>query len=204
MNSDKAHWENIYGTKHAGELSWTEEVPKISLDFVDKLHLPKTAAIIDIGGGESKFAGFLLDKGFLNITVLDISEKSIDIAKSELGERADKINWVVQDILEFQTNMQFDLWHDRAAFHFLITPDQIEKYTSQARNHVKPNGYAVIGTFSEDGPKKCSGLPIKQYSPETLARTLQDGFKKLNCISHIHETPFKTKQNFLFCSFQRS
>lgn len=203
MNSNKAHWENIYHTKTSADLSWTEQVPRISLDFIDKLQLPTTASIIDIGGGESKLVDFLLDKGYENITVLDISENSLNNARSRLGNRAGKIKWVVQNILDFETNNQFDLWHDRATFHFLTAPDQIAKYTSLARKLVKLNGFAVIGTFSENGPQKCSGLKIKQYNPESLSHAFENGFHKINCIPHIHETPLKTKQNFLYCSFQR-
>ena len=167
------------------------------------LFCPRTAYIIDVGGGESKLADCLVEAGYLNITVLDISENSIERAKKRLGKNAEKITWVVQDILNFNADKQFDCWHDRAAFHFLTSPDQISKYVSLATQYVKPNGYLVIGSFSENGPNKCSGLPVKQYTPKSMSLVFLNGFKKLKCTRQIHETPLKTTQNFLYCSFQR-
>jgi 2-polyprenyl-3-methyl-5-hydroxy-6-metoxy-1,4-benzoquinol methylase len=203
QNSNKEHWENIYNSKKTEELSWTEDVPEISLAFIKNFQLPKTASIIDIGGGESKLAENLLDMGYVNITVLDISKSSIQKAKMRLGKRANKIKWMVQDVIDFDIDNQVDCWHDRAAFHFLTSLDQISKYAIKAKQYVKTNGYAVIGTFSENGPKNCSGLPIKQYNQETISLAFADGFEKLSCINHEHQTPFKTSQSFLYCSFQR-
>jgi SAM-dependent methyltransferase len=204
MPRDKDHWENIYRTKQPGEVSWTQEVPAASLDFIHSFQLPKTARIIDIGGGDSRLVDFLLDEGFTDITVLDISGKALDKAKQRLGGRAEKVKWVEQDIIAFQSNTAFDLWHDRAAFHFLTTEEQIIAYLSIARNSVKINGYTVIGTFSDKGPDHCSGLPIKQYTEDTLTDQLHKGFQKLKCITEDHITPFQTRQNFLFCSFRRN
>jgi len=164
--------------------------------------LAKTSEIIDIGGGDSKLVDYLLEEGYVNITVLDISAKSLDRAKKRLGNKADKINWIVSDITEFEPESNFDIWHDRATFHFLTTADQISKYLNTARKSV--NGYLTIGTFSENGPKKCSGLDIKQYSEESLTKELKNGFDKIRCIKEDHTTPFNTKQNFLFCSFKRN
>jgi len=195
------HWDTIYRTKNPGQESWTEEVPKTSLDFIHSFGLTKKAKIIDIGGGDSKLADYLLDEGFENITVLDISANALDKAKKRLGDKAEKINWVVNDITNFRPDVTFDLWHDRATFHFLTTSKQIAKYLSTARNSV--SGFLVIGTFSDRGPEKCSGLQIKQYSEERLTVELQNGFDKLHCIKEDHTTPFGTTQNFLFCSFKR-
>ena len=195
------HWDTVYETKNADQVSWTQEVPKTSLDFIHSFGLTKTAKIIDIGGGDSKLADYLLDEGFENITVLDISAKALDKARKRLGEKAHKINWVVTDIIEFQPNTTFDLWHDRATFHFLTTNDHVAKYMDIARKSV--NGFLTIGTFSHNGPEKCSGLSIKQYSEETLTTELKNGFDKLRCVTEDHTTPFDTKQNFLFCSFKR-
>ena len=203
-NSNKVHWDNIYGTKSPHEVSWTEDVPEISLSFIHSFNLPKTANIIDIGGGESRLASYLLDDGFVNVTVLDISERSIEKAKKQLGKRFEKINWIVQDIIEFRAVQLFDCWHDRAAFHFLTTGEHISKYAALARQYIKPNGYMVVGTFSEDGPEKCSGLSVRRYSEVTLANELSTGFQKLNCITKDHITPFNIKQNFVFCSFKRN
>lgn len=199
----KEHWEKIYSTKQPNEVSWTQENPKTSLDFIHSFNLPRHASIIDIGGGDSKLVDKLIDEGYEDITVLDISEQALKRAKERLGEKAKKVNWVVADITKFSTEKTFDLWHDRATFHFMTNVEQINDYLARAKKNLKANGFMTIGTFSESGPKKCSGLDIKQYSEETLQDQLRKGFKKLKCIIEDHRTPFDTLQNFLFCSFRR-
>jgi hypothetical protein len=198
----KNHWETIYKTKNPAQVSWTQEVPKTSLAFIHSFGLKKTAKIIDIGGGDSTFVDYLLDEGFENITVLDISAQALDKAKKRLGNKSNKINWVVSDITEFQPGTTYDVWHDRATFHFLTTGEQVAKYMDIARKSV--SGFLTIGTFSESGPEKCSGLTVKQYSEETLTAELQKGFDKIKCIKEDHITPFDTRQNFLFCSFKKN
>jgi len=197
----KKHWETVYETKSPDQVSWTQSIPKTSLDFIHSFGLTKTSKIIDIGGGDSKLADYLLDEGFENITVLDISAKALDRSKQRLGDKANKINWIVSDITEFQPTETYDLWHDRATFHFLTTPEQVAKYLGTARNVV--TGYLTISTFSNNGPKTCSGLDVRQYSEQELTIELQNGFDKLRCITEDHTTPFGTTQNFLFCSFKR-
>lgn len=200
-NDNKKHWDNIYETKKPDEVSWTEEVPETSLNFLHSFRLNKKAKIIDVGGGESKFIDFLLDEGFENVSVLDISSKALDKAKKRLGKRANKVNWIVSDITKFKPDTTFDVWHDRATFHFLTQDSQITKYMKTIRKSVA--GYLIIGTFSDKGPEKCSGLEIKKYSEETLSKELRKGFEKIRCLTEDHITPFNTKQNFLFCSFRR-
>lgn len=195
------HWDTVYKTKDSHQLGWTQGIPKTSLDFIHSFGLSKTANIIDIGGGDSRLVDYLLDEGFENITVLDISANALEKAKQRLGDQAEKINWIVSDITEFKPVTTFDVWHDRATFHFLTTNNQIAKYVDTARKSV--SGFLAIGTFSNNGPEKCSGLPIKQYSEEKLAAELQNGFDKIHCITEDHMTPFDTVQNFLFCSFKR-
>ncbi len=197
----KNHWETVYETKNPDQVSWTQEVPKTSLDFIHSFGVGKTARIIDIGGGDSKLVDYLVDAGFENITVLDISAKALEKAKQRLGDKAEKVNWVVSDITEFRPNTTFDIWHDRATFHFLTTKEQVTKYLEIARESI--NSYMIIGTFSNNGPTKCSGLDIKQYDEQTLTAEFQNGFDKLKCIMEDHITPFNTTQNFLFCSFKR-
>ncbi|MCM4156221.1 class I SAM-dependent methyltransferase [Gramella sp. AN32] len=197
----KKHWETVYETKNPDQVSWTQEIPKTSLEFINSLGLKKTAKIIDIGGGDSKLVDYLLDEGFENITVLDISEKSLKKAQNRLGKKANKVNWIVSDITDFEPKMTFDLWHDRATFHFLTTTEQIKKYIKTARDSV--NGFLTIGTFSHSGPEKCSGLEIKQYNEEELNSEFENGFYKIRCVQEDHITPFHTTQNFLFCSFKR-
>lgn len=197
----KNHWETVYETKNPNEVSWTQEIPKTSLDFIKSFALTKKSKIIDIGGGDSKLVDFLIEEGFENITVLDISAKAIEKAKARLGVNAEKVNWIVSDITEFETNETFEVWHDRATFHFLTSEEQIQKYMETARKSV--SGYLTVGTFSENGPKKCSGLDIKQYNEETLTAEMENGFEKIKCVTEDHTTPFETKQNFIFCSFKR-
>ena len=203
MNTNiQNHWDKVYKTKNPNQVSWTQDFPKTSLDFIASFGASKSAKIIDVGGGDSKLVDYLLDAGFENITVLDISAVALEKTKKRLGEKAQKINWVVGDVTEFQTDTIFDIWHDRATFHFLTTNNEIAKYLNIARNAV--SGFLTIGTFSENGPEKCSGLTIKQYSEENLTKELHDGFYKIKCVTEDHLTPFETTQNFLFCSFKRT
>lgn len=200
MTSNKQHWEKVYTEKQPHEVSWTQEVPATSLDFIRGFNLPRNASIIDIGGGDSKLVDFLLMEGFEDITVLDISEQALERAKKRLNEKADKVTWIVSDITDFKPAKHYDLWHDRATFHFLTTGDQIETYLSIAKSSVQ--GFLTIGTFSHNGPTKCSGLEIRQYNEDELQEQLSRGFTKLKCFTEDHQTPFSTKQNFLFCSFK--
>lgn len=199
--SYKKHWEKVYETKNPDQVSWTQEIPQTSLDFMYSFQLPKTAKIIDVGGGESKLVDHLLNEGYENITVLDISEKALEKTKKRLGENASKVNWIVSNILDFKPDTKFDLWHDRATFHFLTTPEEIVKYVEIAENAI--DGYLILGTFSDKGPTKCSGLEITQYNKEKLAAEWNNNFTKIRCVEEIHTTPFDTSQHFLFCSFKR-
>lgn len=200
VNREK-HWETVYETKNPSQVSWMQKIPKTSLEFIRSFGLEKSAKIIDIGGGDSHLVDYLLDDGFENVSVLDISSKALEKAKARLGERANQVTWIVSDITQFEPSMTFDVWHDRATFHFLTKSEEIEKYLDTARNSV--NGFLTLGTFSTDGPKKCSGLEVKQYNEEALTSELSNGFEKIRCLSEDHLTPFGTKQNFLFCSFKR-
>lgn len=198
----KNHWESVYKTKQPEQVSWTQDIPQTSLDFIASFSLPKTAKIIDIGGGDSKLVDCLLDAGYENVTVLDISTEALEKTKKRLGDKALRVKWIASDITEFKPMTTYDVWHDRATFHFLTTEGEIQKYIDTASKSVK--GYMTIGTFSENGPEKCSGLSVKQYSEDTLQRVLDKEFDKLKCITEDHVTPFNTKQNFLFCSFKRT
>lgn len=201
MKSNKEHWNKVYSTKEPHQVSWTEEVPKASLEFIAEFNLPKDAKIIDIGGGDSRLVDYLLLDGYQNITVLDISEKAIEKAKNRLGEKANNVTWIVSDIMDFNPGIMYDCWHDRATFHFLTEISDINLYLDTARNAI--NKFMVIGTFSENGPNKCSLLEVHQYSEEELQEQLKTGFEKLKCIKEDHMTPFQTFQNFLFCSFRK-
>ena len=201
INENKAHWEKVYATKQPHEVSWTQDKPTTSLDFIHSFKMPKTAQIIDIGGGDSRLVDYLLEEGFENITVLDISENALNRAKERLGEKASKVHWIVSDITSFKPTTQYDVWHDRATFHFLTEQNQIKYYKTLTAKAVK--GYLTIGTFSKNGPEKCSGLPIKQYDESALEIELSTDFDKIRCINEDHTTPFGTHQNFTFCSFKK-
>ncbi|RYY01056.1 MAG: class I SAM-dependent methyltransferase [Gammaproteobacteria bacterium] len=203
-NSYKEHWENVFTTKAEDEVSWFQPYPKTSMEFVDLFNLPLNANIIDIGGGDSHFVDALLDKGYKNIYVLDISSTAIERAKQRLGSRASKVNWIVSDITEFEPPVQFDFWHDRAAFHFLTSEEKIYKYVSIAEDAIKKIGYLILGTFSENGPTKCSGLEIRQYSEVSMSSRFEVVFERIKCIREDHTTPWKAVQNFLFCSFKKN
>ncbi len=197
----KKHWETIFETKGLTDVSWHQETPEPSLSLLKGLDLPKTAKIIDIGAGDSFFVDSLLKLGYRNISVLDISAKALERAKKRLGEDAERIEWIVSDVTEFQPETRYDFWHDRAAFHFLTVEEEIEKYISTLKRAVSAYGYLVIGTFSESGPKKCSGLEITQYSESSLTSRLGKDFQTIECRTIDHKTPSDAIQNFLFCSF---
>lgn len=199
--SNKKHWETVYETKTPNEVSWTQEVPRTSLEFITNLNLPKTAEIIDIGGGDSYLVDHLIELGFENISVLDISKQALERAKIRLGEKASKITWIESDITEFIPDKTYDLWHDRATFHFLTAQNDVNYYQKITREFVK--GYLIVGTFSTNGPKKCSGLEICQYDENSLDTIFSADFVKQNCIIEDHTTPFDTTQNFIFCLFRK-
>jgi len=200
-DSSRKHWENVYETKNPDEVSWTQEKPEVSLDLIRSFGLGKEARIIDIGGGDSNLVDFLLEEGYKNITVLDISAKALEKAKTRLGEKADQVTWIHSDITMFEPSETYDIWHDRAAFHFLTNAEQVSKYTDTAAKWV--TGFMVLGTFSKDGPKKCSGLDIRQYDEVALTERFRSGFTKIKCFTQDHTTPFGTVQNFIFCSFKK-
>lgn len=202
-NDQKTHWEEIYKTKSETEFSWFQAFPRTSVEFIQLFDLPRPANIIDIGGGDSHLVDVLLEKGYENIYVLDISEKAIERAKHRLGRNSSKVNWIISNITEFNSDIQFDLWHDRATFHFLIENEQVEKYLTIAKKSVRQWGNLILGTFSENGPATCSGLNIKQYSENSMSQLFADDFQKIKCIEENHSTPFQSNQTFTFCSFKR-
>lgn len=199
----KNHWEKIYQEKELTEVSWYQSTPEASLRYFDTLKLPSTAKIIDIGGGNSYLVDHLLDLGYQDITVLDISETALSKAKNRLGKRANKVTWIVSDIIDFKPTETYDFWHDRAAFHFLKDEKDITSYVSIAKKSVSNRGYMIIGGFSVDGPDKCSGILVKQYSEESLKEIFSPYFNKMECVTSNHKTPSNKIQNFIFCSFKR-
>lgn len=197
----KNHWEKIYQTKELSTVSWYQPIPQTSLDLISEANLPKDARIIDIGGGDSFLVDHLLKLGFTEVTVLDISEKAIEKAKIRLGQNASKVKWIVADAASFASTEKYDFWHDRAAFHFLTNKKEVESYVKNASQLMTKNGKLTIGTFSENGPLKCSGIEIQQYSEESLSSVFSHYFEKQKCFTVNHQTPSGSLQNFVFCSF---
>lgn len=201
--SKKEHWEKVFATKQENEVSWFQKYPKTSVNFFIKNAISKQANIIDVGGGDSYLIDALLDLGYANLTLLDISENAINKTKLRLGEKGKNVTFIVSDIVDFETNKKFDVWHDRASFHFLTGENEIANYQKLITNSISKNGYLFIGTFSEDGPIKCSGLEIKQYSESAFENIFGTNFNKINCFTENHKTPFETSQNFIFCTYKK-
>ena len=200
----KKHWETIYQTTELKDVSWFQPSPETSLNFFNENNVPLTAKIIDIGGGDSFLVDYLLDLGYQDITVLDISKNALERAKLRLGIRANRVKWIVADAANFNPSELYDFWHDRAAFHFLTNEQEITTYLETVQKSIKPNGILLVGTFSEQGPNKCSGIDIKQYSEVSMTERLKAYFEKIKCITVDHKTPFDTIQNFVFCSFRKT
>jgi len=198
----KEHWESIYQTKKSNEVSWYQENPKTSLDLISETGVDKDIKIIDIGAGASKLVDNLLAFGFRNITVLDVSSSALNIAEKRLGDRANNVKWVVTDLREFETNDKYDIWHDRAVLHFLTEEDDISKYVEKVRQLLKQGGYLIVSTFSEKGPKKCSGLDIKQYSKDSMKKLFSD-FEHIKSFEEEHKTPWGASQIFIWSIFRK-
>ncbi|WP_424493866.1 class I SAM-dependent methyltransferase [Salinimicrobium sp. GXAS 041] len=199
----KEHWENIYKTKKLTDVSWYQPFPETSLTYIKGLELNKTAAIIDVGGGDSFLVDFLLAENYSNISVLDISEKSLKRAEQRLGERSAGVKWIHQDVLEYEPKEKFDLWHDRAAFHFFTLEEDVQNYIQVLKNATKSGSYCILGTFSKEGPNKCSGINVRQYSTSDLITLFSADFNVISCSNVTHKTPSGATQDFSFCNFQR-
>ncbi|SFS65647.1 Methyltransferase domain-containing protein [Zhouia amylolytica] len=197
----KDHWNNIYSTKEHDSVSWYQPEPTTSLKAIDKFQIPLDAKIIDIGGGQSFLVDNLLKLGYKNVTVLDISKEAIQKTKDRLGELAHNVQWIVSDILDYEFTEKYDFWHDRATFHFLNTQSDIAAYQQQIKKGLNHNGIAFIGTFSIDGPTKCSGIEITQYDEHGLPDKF-NFFEKIECFRENHTTPSEKNQNFIFCTFK--
>ena len=197
------HWQNVYDKKNENEVSWYQKSPKLSLDFVKSLNLSLDAEIIDIGAGESRLVDNLLEMGFVNLSVLDISSKSIEKTKKRLGLKSKLVNWIVSDINNFNPTKKYDLWHDRAAFHFLKDSVEIDNYVKLVKSSLHNQGNLIIATFSENGPLKCSGLEVSRYSENSISDLFNNDFELIKSQKSIHKTPFSTSQEFLFSKFKK-
>ncbi len=199
----KQHWETVFASKQQNEVSWFQPVPNSSIEFLESYNISKKSNIIDVGSGDSFFIDYLVENGYENIYSLDISENALLRLKNRLGSKSDKVNWIVSDVLDLSANVQFDYWHDRAAFHFLSDPDDVNKYISITKDYISTNGKMMVATFSDSGPLKCSGLNIKQYSKDELNNKFSQFYTKIKCVDETHITPFNTNQNFTYCSFKK-
>lgn len=199
----KAHWENVFETKDTTKVSWYQPVPETSIRLLQQLPVSKTAKIIDVGAGDSFLADNLIKEGYNNISLLDISGKALNAIKNRLEENVRQITFIQEDVLHFNPDTKFDIWHDRAVFHFFTEKDDIEKYVHLVTDGISANGYLIIGTFSETGPDSCSGLSVQRYSEENLVNTFSESFTKVTGFTENHTTPSKSIQNFRFCVFQK-
>jgi len=192
----KEHWEKIYNTKQFEETSWYQQKPEYSLEIIRSLGLSPEANIIDIGGGNSFLADHLSELGYVNIHVLDISAKALQDSQNRLGAKAEKINWIESDVTSFKPDTSFELWHDRAALHFLTEDKQVEDYVSVLKNSLKIGAYCLLSVFSENGPDKCSGIAIRKYATSDLEELLEPDFDTVRLENRDHTTPWGAKQNF--------
>ncbi len=199
----KLHWESIYDRKGPQEVSWFQAMPKVSLQLFEQYDVPKDARIIDVGGGDSQLVDHLLDRGYTDITVLDISGTALRKAQERLGARGDDVLWIEADATRFTAPVLFDVWHDRAVFHFLTNDQAVEDYLLRMGEYLKPGGLLILATFSENGPEKCSGIPVHRYSEAEMVGRLQAICERIKCFTVDHVTPFNTTQNFLFCAFRK-
>jgi SAM-dependent methyltransferase len=201
--SRQAHWQNVYTKKSENEVSWFQENPAPSLELIAQVGATSTSAIIDIGGGASRLVDNLVELDFENITVLDLSEAALEAAKDRLGGRAARIQWIVADATVWEPREAYDIWHDRAAFHFLTEERDRAAYIARLEGALKVGGHAIIATFALDGPERCSGLAVVRYDPASLGQTLGRTFQLVDTRRHAHATPWGSNQSFQFSVFRR-
>jgi trans-aconitate methyltransferase len=199
----RAHWEAVYTTKAADQVSWFRRSADPSLRMIRASGIAKDDAIIDVGGGASVLADELLDAGFRDCSVLDIAEAALAASKARLGTRASEVHWIVADILSWAPPRRFALWHDRAVFHFLTDAQDRAAYRAVLERALEPDGHVVLATFAPDGPERCSGLDVHRWSPEGLAAELGPGFAPMESTKEAHVTPGGATQNFIWCRFRR-
>ena len=198
------HWEKIYKEKSPLDVSWYQNKPSISLSIVNKLPMDKDDNIIDVGGGASTFVDYLLEEGFKNISVLDLSSNALILAKTRLGEKSQLVNWQIADVTQFSPEKTYSLWHDRAVFHFLTEKSEREKYKEVLASAIKVGGYVIIAAFAIGGPTKCSGLDIVQYDAEKIKQELGSDFTLIDEKSELHITPAGREQLFGYYVFSKN
>ena len=198
--NNKQYWEQIYTIKKSDSVSWFQEHADQSLRLIHNTRLGKDAAIIDVGGGTSRLVDDLVAEGYTDLTVFYLSSTALAVARQRLGKHADIVHWIEGDITRTKFPMnRFDIWHDRAVFHFLTDPADRHAYVERVLSSVRPGGHVIVATFAEDGPEKCSGLPVMRYQPETLHAVFGDTFQLVEHKKEAHHTPFGTVQQFVYC-----
>lgn len=196
----KQHWEKVYSSRAPSEVSWFQEHLALSLKLIQNANLPKSASIIDVGAGSSTLADDLLAKGYTNLTVLDLSHVALDNARARLGDQSTRVHWLEADVLNANLPAHhFDVWHDRAVFHFLTSEADRHAYVKQVLHAVKPGGIVIVATFADDGPTKCSGLPVMRYTENELHSQFGEPFQLLGHERESHQTPWGVIQNFVYC-----
>lgn len=196
----KTHWETVYQTKSDQQVSWYRDHLDNSLQMILNTKVEKDAAIIDVGGGSSTLIDDLLAQGFIDLAVLDISATALEKSKLRLAERSKKIEWIEADITNISLpESRFDVWHDRAVFHFLTDPEDRRKYVNLVMRSLKVGGHIIVASFGENGPLKCSGLDVVRYNPERMHKEFGNKFKLVKSLNETHKTPFQTTQEFLYC-----
>lgn len=202
-DSRQAHWEGVYAKKRETEVSWFQENPAPSLELIAQVGATHSSAIIDIGGGASRLVDNLVDRGFKDVTVLDLSEAALEATRLRMGHRAAQVHWIVADATAWEPVKAYDIWHDRAAFHFLTEDRDRAAYVARLGRALKVGGYAIIATFALDGPERCSGLPVVRYDPLGVGQTLGRAFELVDSRRHAHATPWGSDQSFQFSVFRR-
>ncbi|NNM05306.1 MAG: class I SAM-dependent methyltransferase [Gemmatimonadetes bacterium] len=199
----KDHWDKVYASKAAEDLTWFQAEPVVSLDLIHQTGISVQDGILDVGAGASLLPLHLLKEGFEDVSVLEVSQNALKVAKHQLGQRAGSVSWLEADLIGFEPSRRWVLWHDRAVFHFLTRPEDRDEYCRALRAALTPDGHVIIATFALGGPSKCSGLDCERYSPESLAAVLGAGFQFEGSIEEAHETPKGGTQNFVYSWFQR-
>jgi Methylase involved in ubiquinone/menaquinone biosynthesis len=200
----QAHWQEVYTTKNSTQVSWFQEHLELSLELIKRTGVDKAGQIIDVGGGTSTLVDDLLADGFRAVTVLDISAAAVQVAQKRLGSRADSVTWLESDIRQVHLPDHFyDIWHDRAVFHFLTDFPDRQLYLDTVKHSVKPGGHMIIATFAVDGPNRCSGLEVIRYSVDSLHDQFKNDFELVDSTNETHKTPFGTEQKFIYCYWRK-
>jgi SAM-dependent methyltransferase len=202
--TSRDHWQRIYKTKAENEVSWFQATPSVSVQLIQETDIPRSARILDVGGGASRLVDCLLDAGYGQLGVLDVADSGLAVAKHRLGARSSAVQWIVTDATRYQTEVRWDLWHDRAVFHFLVEVNGRDKYRQVLESAIAPGGHVIIATFGPNGPERCSGLPVVRYGPAQLSAELGDAFRLRKTVVEDHRTPSGSVQEFLYSWFEHT